>query len=209
MVTICQMSESYTTNLDASIKISQQFIWNKKCNIWRAVFKFRPRHRPLYTWTVHRKSGMTTMALKVKHDFSETRAHTAMPLPLFHSPIHLNSWHMCTGAIGCVGTVPARGAWGVFLKIVLLYLRNGWANWCQIWQLDEYLKTLLTYTSNLGCRGTCARAHPSLFFINFRADWAQNWCMTSYHRDVTDVLVQVEMLSHTRTFYYALKGWPE
>ena len=133
------------------------------------------------------------MALKVKHDFSETRAHTAMPLPLFHSPIHLNSWHMCTGAIGCVGTVPARGAWGVFMQIVLLYLRNGLADWCQILQLDEYHEDV---TDAHQARVATARAHvctPFLYFVNYWPEWAEVRCMASYYTAANDALVWLEM----------------
>ena len=34
--------------------------------------------------------------------------------------------------------MPARDALGVFMKIVLLYIWNGWVHSCQIWQLDEF-----------------------------------------------------------------------
>ena len=53
-----------------------------------AVFGNELNHRPLNTWTGHRKSGKITTALKVKHCHSTPRAPTTMRFTPFDSPIH-------------------------------------------------------------------------------------------------------------------------
>ena len=79
------------------------------------------------------------------------------------------------------------------MQIVLLYLRNGSVDLCQIWRLDEYHEDVT------GAHQTwvaTARAHvrtPFLYFVNYWPEWAEIWCMAIYYTAANDALAWLEM----------------
>ena len=87
------------------------------------------------------------------------------------------------------------------MKIIWLYLWNGWSDFVHVWHAARYYISANNAPLKQVTRAT-ARAHvrsPPLYLRNYWADLFQIWHAVKYHTSACDAPLKSGVLLHVRT----------